>query len=64
MHVTYIDRYGDDVVDLVVNAYNNFEPKFTEERTGLADEDEGAASLLMPSFYAAPLLILGLWHML
>jgi len=65
VHTTYIDRYGDDVVDLVVNAYNNFEPELTEERNGLADQDDdSAAALLMPSFYAAPLLVLGLWHLL
>lgn len=39
VHVGYVDKYGDDVVDLVVNAYNNFQPEFQQNVTGLADED-------------------------
>ena len=69
VHVSYVDIYGDDVVDLVVAAYKNFTPEFSHERSGLAEldpEDEGAASMmaLSPVLAAVPLVVMGLFHLL
>ena len=63
VHVSYVDIYGDDVVDLVVDAYNNFEPEFDHDRTGLATtaEEDGAASGFVASSLLAvvPMLLAG-----
>lgn len=72
VHVGYVDKYGDDVVELVVRAYENFEPEFSDA-SGLAadntddgdnnDDDEGAAVTLVPSLYAVSLLMMGAFHL-
>lgn len=73
MHVSYVEIYGDQVVDLVVTAFNDFKPEFQHNLTGLADEDvhsndngddDGAASTLVPSLFSVALLMIGVFHVL
>lgn len=73
MHVSYVEIYGDEVVDLVVSAYDDFKPEFQHNVTGLADEDahtnsdeddDGAASTLVPSLFSIGLLMIGVFHVL